>query len=34
MSISTVQGGTITSTHIFPPAGSARTGQLSLRLDF
>jgi hypothetical protein len=34
MSISTVQGGTITSTHIFPPAGSARTGQLSLRLSF
>jgi len=26
-----VNGGTITGTAIFPPAGSARTGQLGLR---
>ncbi|MBI4910494.1 MAG: hypothetical protein HY820_43165, partial [Acidobacteria bacterium] len=29
-----VQGGTITATHIFPAAGSARTGQLNLRWSF
>jgi hypothetical protein len=27
-------GGKITSTHIFPPAGSPRTGQLGLRWNF
>jgi hypothetical protein len=26
--------GAITGTHIFPPAGSPRTGQLSLRWSF
>jgi hypothetical protein len=34
MTVSAVQGGTITSTHIFPAAGSARTGQLNLRWSF
>ncbi len=34
MNVNVAQGGTITSTHIFPPAGSARTGQLSLRYSF
>lgn len=32
--VNNVAGGTITSTHIFPPAGSSRTGQLNLRLTF
>jgi outer membrane receptor protein involved in Fe transport len=34
MTVNNVNGGVITSTHIFPPAGSARTGQLSLRWMF
>jgi hypothetical protein len=34
MTVNNVAGGTITSTHIFPPAGSPRTGQLSLRFTF
>lgn len=34
MTIDNANGGVITSTHIFPPAGSARTGQLSLRWMF
>jgi hypothetical protein len=29
--VNNVNGGTITGTAIFPPAGSARTGQLGLR---
>ncbi len=34
MTINAANGGTITSTHIFPPAGSARTGQLQMRWMF
>jgi hypothetical protein len=34
MTVSAVQGGTITSTHIFPAAGSPRTGQLNVRWNF
>lgn len=34
MTVNNANGGTITSTHIFPPASSARTGQLSLRWMF
>ncbi len=34
MTVSAVQGGTITGAHIFPAAGSPRTGQLSLRWRF
>jgi hypothetical protein len=34
MTVNNVNGGSITSTHIFPPAGSPRTGQLSLRYSF
>ncbi len=34
LTVTAVQGGTITSTHIFPAAGSARTGQLNLRWNF
>jgi hypothetical protein len=34
MTIDNANGGVTTSTHIFPPAGSARTGQLSLRWMF
>jgi len=32
--INNVNGGKITSTAIFPPAGSPRTGQLLLRWNF
>jgi hypothetical protein len=32
--VNNANGGKITSTHIFPPAGGARTGQLGLRWDF
>lgn len=32
--INNANGGKITSTHIFPPAGSPRTGQLGLRWNF
>jgi hypothetical protein len=32
--VNNVNGGTITGTAIFPPAGSARTGQLGLRWNF
>ena len=34
ITVSAAQGGTITSPHIFPSAGSPRTGQLSLRWSF
>ncbi len=34
MTIDNANGGRITSTHIFPPASSARTGMLSLRWMF
>ncbi len=34
MTVNVAQGGSITSSHIFPPAGSARSGQLSLRWRF
>ncbi|MCS7026632.1 MAG: carboxypeptidase regulatory-like domain-containing protein [Bryobacteraceae bacterium] len=34
MTVTAPQGGTITSSHIFPAAGSPRTGQLSLRWMF
>jgi hypothetical protein len=34
MTVNNTNGGVITSTHIFPPAGSPRTGQLSLRYSF
>jgi hypothetical protein len=34
LTVTAVQGGTITSTHIFPAAGSPRAGQLSLRWSF
>jgi hypothetical protein len=34
MTVNNANGGVITSTHIFPPAGSARTGLLGLRLNF
>jgi len=34
MTVTAVQGGTITSTHIFPAAGSPRTGQLNVRWNF
>jgi len=34
MTINNPVGGTITSTHIFPPAGSPRNGLLSLRWSF
>ena len=33
-SVGNVNAGKITATHIFPPAGSARTGQLGLRWNF
>jgi hypothetical protein len=32
--VNVAQGGTITGTHIFPPAGSPRTTQLSLRISY
>jgi hypothetical protein len=32
--VNNANGGKITATHIFPPAGSARTGQLGLRWSF
>jgi hypothetical protein len=32
--VNNINGGTITGTAIFPPAGSARTGQLGLRWNF
>ncbi len=32
--VNNANGGRITSTHIFPPAGGARTGQLGLRWSF
>jgi hypothetical protein len=32
--VNNANGGKITSTHIFPPAGAARTGQLGLRWNF
>jgi hypothetical protein len=32
--VNNANGGKITSTHIFPPAGSARTGQLGIRWNF
>jgi NAD(P)-dependent dehydrogenase (short-subunit alcohol dehydrogenase family) len=34
VTVTAAQGGSITSTHIFPPAGSARTGQLFLRWNY
>jgi hypothetical protein len=34
MQVNNVNGGVITSTHIFPAAGSPRTGQLFLRWNF
>ena len=34
MTVNNANGGVITSTHIFPPAGSARTGLLGLRINF
>jgi hypothetical protein len=34
MTVTVAQGGTITTSHIFPAAGSPRTGQLSLRWGF
>ena len=34
MTVNTSSGGAITSTHVFPPAGTPRTGQLSLRWSF
>lgn len=34
MTVTVAQGGTITSSHIFPAAGSPRTGQLNLRWNF
>ncbi len=34
MTVNNVNGGVITSTHVFPPAGSPRTGQLSLRWSY
>jgi hypothetical protein len=34
MTVNVAAGGTITSTHVFLPAGSARQGQLHLRLRF
>lgn len=34
MTVNVAQGGSITSTHVFLPAGSPRTGQLSLRFRF
>jgi Carboxypeptidase regulatory-like domain/TonB dependent receptor len=34
MTVNNANGGTITSTHIFAPAGSPRSGQLSLRYTF
>jgi hypothetical protein len=34
MNVNTGVGGTITSSHIFPAAGSPRTGQLSLRWNY
>jgi len=32
--VNNVNGGKITATSIFPPAGAARTGQLGLRWSF
>jgi hypothetical protein len=32
--VNNANGGKITATHIFPPAGSARTGQVGLRWNF
>jgi hypothetical protein len=32
--VNNANGGKITSSHIFPPAGSARTGQLGIRWNF
>jgi hypothetical protein len=32
--VNNANGGKITSTHIFPQAGSARTGQLGIRWNF
>jgi hypothetical protein len=32
--VNNANGGKITATHIFPPAGSARTGQIGLRWSF
>lgn len=34
MTVTAAQGGAITSTHIFPPAGSPRTGMISLRWTY
>jgi len=34
MTVNNANGGVITSTHIFPPAGSARTGLMGLRINF
>ncbi len=34
MTVNNAAGGTITSTHIFPPAGSPRTGQLTFRWTY
>jgi hypothetical protein len=34
MTVNNATGGVITSTHIFPPAGSARTGLLHLRWTY
>jgi hypothetical protein len=32
--VNNANGGKITSTHIFPAAGSPRTGQIGLRWNF
>lgn len=34
MTVNNANGGTITSTHIFPPAGNPRSAQISLRYSF
>jgi hypothetical protein len=34
VTVNNVNGGKITATHIFPPAGAARTGQLGVRWSF
>ena len=34
VTVNNVNGGKITATHIFPPAGAPRTGQVGLRWNF
>lgn len=34
LTVNNANGGVVTSTHIFPPAGASRTGQMSLRWTF